>query len=637
MALVSAKAKGARTSAHKSVFAVDSLAGRINLLIAFGLICVVGSVAYELRDYRASLWEQRRHELVSLASTATSIIEAEYAEARAGKKSDDEAKASAERRISQRRYGHGDYFWISDLAPRMVMHPINPALNGKDLSDFADPNGKRLFVAMADVVRRSGAGFVDYEWPKPGNDKPQPKLSYVVGFQPWGWVIGTGVYVDDLDKLFFARLEVVGGIMLGVIVLCGVVSLRIGRSITRAIHSMSRVMGRLAAGDLGITIEARWGARELDGMAEALIVFQRHERERLDLEAKAKVEREQSETLRSLAEREAIDSERRRVIGSFGLALAKLAGKDLSYRLEDEVPEAYSKLRDDFNGALDEIAIAMRNVRSSAEAIAAGAREIADASSDLAHRAERQSSTLEGSAAAVKELAVAVDRTAKSSSDAKDTISAAKSDAHSSIAVVERTIRAIGKIEGSSEKIGAIIGVIDEIAFQTNLLALNAGVEAARAGEAGRGFAVVASEVRGLAQRSAEAAKEIEDLIAQSSSEVSNGVEMVGETGRAFDRIKAQISIVDGGIADIASQAMDQSVTLKQVNMVVAEIDQVTQQNTAMAEQSMAACNSLAQESVRLQELVAQFVLAAEIDRDRAEGASASDSRHSWDRRANAS
>ena len=173
-------------------------------------------------------------------------------------------------------------------------------------------------------------------------------------------------------------------------------------------------------------------------------------------------------------------------------------------------------------------------------------------------------------------------------------------EANESIGVVREAEHAIERIMGSSEKIAAIIGVIDEIAFQTNLLALNAGVEAARAGEAGRGFAVVASEVRALAQRSADAAKEIKNLISHSAGEVARGVELVKATGSAFDRIKGQIAAIDGGIADIAGQAVDQSDALKQVNIAIAEIDQTTQHNAAMSEETTAACQSLSKECERL-------------------------------------
>jgi len=202
-----------------------------------------------------------------------------------------------------------------------------------------------------------------------------------------------------------------------------------------------------------------------------------------------------------------------------------------------------------------------------------------------------------------------VNNTADHSIRTKDIISSAKEDTLGSAEVVTKTVAAISGIMASSQKIGTIIGVIDEIAFQTNLLALNAGVEAARAGDAGRGFAVVASEVRALAHRSADAAKEIKNLISISTREVVDGVKLVGETGRAFERINSQISIIDGGILEIAGRAVEQSITLKKVNMSVGELDQSTQQNAAMAEQATAACQSLIQQTSNLERMVSQFVV----------------------------
>ena len=187
--------------------------------------------------------------------------------------------------------------------------------------------------------------------------------------------------------------------------------------------------------------------------------------------------------------------------------------------------------------------------------------------------------------------------------------SLAKAAAEESIAVVDHSVAAMDRISSSSNHVAQIVGVIDEIAFQTNLLALNAGVEAARAGGAGSGFAVVAAEVRSLAQRSTEAAKEIKGLISQSASDVSKGVELVGATGEAFARINNQIAIIDGGIAEIASRAVDQSSTIKQVNLAIFEIDQTTQQNASMAEEATAACHSLAQASDHLANTVREFIV----------------------------
>ena len=215
------------------------------------------------------------------------------------------------------------------------------------------------------------------------------------------------------------------------------------------------------------------------------------------------------------------------------------------------------------------------------------------------------------------ELAGAVSQTADASTRTKDIISAAKAEATDSMTVVTETEQAIERIKASSEKIGAIIGVIDEIAFQTNLLALNAGVEAARAGDAGRGFAVVASEVRALAQRSADAAKEIKTLISHSANEVATGVDLVKATGTTFDRIKTQVSIIDGGIADIAGQAVDQSNTLRRVNMALMQIDQTTQQNAAMADEATAGCRSLFAQCAELAQLVGRFRVADPSAADR--------------------
>ena len=610
------------TSENKSVRRVGwvdwikgkSISGKLGRLIAFAIACQICTVAYQLNEYRTGIREQRQHELSNLSQLALSIVKSEYAAAQAGRQTMEAAQEAAKTRIGMLRYNTDDYFWINDMGPRMVMHPMKPAMNGTDLSAYKDPFGKRIFVEFADTVRTQGQGFVDYAWPKPGSDTPQPKLSNVVGFQPWGWVIGTGVYINDLDALFWSQLKTEGSLVLAVIVFCAVVSISIGRGLARSVVDMSMTMEQLAAGKFDIAVEDSHSGQELGRMASALLIFQRSGREKIALEAQARADRERNDTLRRQAAEEAISAERARVTQSFGTALSRLAAKDLAYRLVDEVPEAYVALRDDFNRALAELEAALQQVRSGAEHIATGTHEMTLASEDLSRRTEQQAGSLEETSAAMTELSTAVNRTAEASTRTKDTISLAKNEAETSTQIVRQAIEAMDGIQSSSQQISTIIGVIDEIAFQTNLLALNAGVEAARAGESGRGFAVVASEVRALAQRSAEAAKEIKGLILRSSEEVNNGAGHVHATGKAIERIMSQISIIDGGIANIAGQALDQAVTLKQVNTSVGEIDQMTQKNAAMAEQATAACQLLAQEGGNLARLVSQFTLASARD-----------------------
>ena len=594
-------------SVFRDRFALRSIAGKIYSLIAVAILFQLCTVAYQLNEYRDGIWSQRRHELQNLAAVARSIVETEFAVAKAGKQTTEVAQANAKTRIGALRYNKDDYFWINDMTPVMVMHPIKPEMNGQDLQTYKDPTGKRLFVSFVDTVKAGGAGFVDYKWPKPGASDPVSKLSYVTEFAPWGWIIGTGVYVDDLEALFLSRLETAGAIVLSLMLISAVISALLGRKISRSIRTMSDTMGTLASGSLDVSIDDDTGATELDAMARALQVFKRNSLDKLRLEDDARSQQALSESARQKAAADGIAQERERVATSFGMALSRLAAKDLSYRISDDVPDAYRSLRDNFNNALDELEAALSRVRSSAHVIATGAREITSASDDLSRRTEQQAACLEETSAAMIEFSSAINETAEASTRTKDIITLAKDESNSSAKVVTEAVAAVDGIMASSQQINQIIGVIDEIAFQTNLLALNAGVEAARAGESGRGFAVVAQEVRALAQRSAGAAKEIKGLLSKSAAEVAAGVSLVGATGKAIARILGQIQTIDSGIANIASQAMDQTTTLKQVNTTISEIDQTTQHNAALAEQATAACHSLSQESERLAQLVSEF------------------------------
>ena len=292
-------------------------------------------------------------------------------------------------------------------------------------------------------------------------------------------------------------------------------------------------------------------------------------------------------------------------------ALTAMADGDLTYRLDRPFPPDYEQLRTDFNTAIGKLQETMTVIAGATAAIRAGTGEISTAAEDLSRRTEQQAASLEETAAALDEITVTVKKTASGAGHARTVVSTAKSDAEHSGTVVGRAVDAMGAIERSSTQIGQIIGVIDEIAFQTNLLALNAGVEAARAGEAGRGFAVVASEVRALAQRSAEAAKEIKALISTSAQQVGEGVELVGETGKALDRIAGQVAEINAIVTEISASAQEQSAGLEQVNTAINQMDQVTQQNAAMVEESTAASRNLASETDDLARLVGQFRVGA--------------------------
>lgn len=294
------------------------------------------------------------------------------------------------------------------------------------------------------------------------------------------------------------------------------------------------------------------------------------------------------------------------VVSKIGAALDRLANGDLTVEISD-LPEVYSELAMNFNKATAQLREVLQSVSESVESIHTGSDEISSASDDLSRRTEQQAASLEETAAAMTEITATVQSSAAGADHANKLAMTTQADAQESSKVVAAAVSAMGEIEKSSKQITQISEVIEKIAFQTNLLALNASVEAAHAGDAGRAFEVVANEVRALAQRSAEAAQEIGQIISTSSQQVENGVELVGEAGKALDRIIGQVSEVSGLVSQIAMAAEQQSTALAQVNTAVTEMDKVTQQNAAMVEQSNAAARSLAEEATDLSGLVGKF------------------------------
>lgn len=296
-----------------------------------------------------------------------------------------------------------------------------------------------------------------------------------------------------------------------------------------------------------------------------------------------------------------------RIVQLVGNGLERIAKKDLTYRMTEDFPESYRRLQTDFNTAIGQLSEAIADVAQSTQLIGAGMRETVAAADDLSRRTEQQAANVEETAAALAEITETVGRTAEGAEHARKIVSSTSSEAQKSGKIVRQAIDAMGDIDQSARKIGQIIGVINSIATQTNLLALNAGVEAARAGEAGRGFAVVAAEIRDLARRCAKAAKEIEGLISASNAQIGRGVALVGETGEALERIVGQITGVNEVVAEIADRARQQAANLTEVNFAVGQMDQFTQQNAAMAEETTAVSHRLGEETKELIELVSRF------------------------------
>jgi methyl-accepting chemotaxis protein len=361
----------------------------------------------------------------------------------------------------------------------------------------------------------------------------------------------------------------------------------LSKSLARPVVAIADVMAELASGRTDVAVPGTDRRDEVGDIAKAVLVFR-----------DAAVEKQRA------------DREQQSVMEEVGMGLERLANADLGARFAN-FPPAFSRLENDFNRAIGAMAQVMSSVMQASSDIKSGAADIRAASDDLSQRTEQQAASLEETAAAMEEITGTVQRTARDAAQADQIVAAARHEAAASGDVVGRAVAAMGGIERSSNEISDIISVIDAIAFQTNLLALNAGVEAARAGDAGKGFAVVASEVRALAQRSADAAKDVKAKINASAEQVELGVGLVGDAGAALKRINARIDEISALMSAITASAEQQAIGLQQVNTAVGEMDNVTQQNAAMVEQATAAARSLASEADQLARQVSRFAIDA--------------------------
>lgn len=390
--------------------------------------------------------------------------------------------------------------------------------------------------------------------------------------------------MEHADRLVLVMIVAFLGIALAVFAIVLLAARMIRQRVVRPLVETAETMQRMAEGDYRVEASGTERTDEIGIMARAIGVF------RDNGIARAQAQEEQQA-----------------VVAALSAGLDCMARQNLEYRIEQAFPDSYEELRANYNTAVDALASAMRTVRVGAASVMTSIAEIRDASDDLARRNEQQASSLAQTAGAMQGVTGSVRETATGAREVQAAINAAHGEAHSGGEVVRQAIDAMAAIEASAQEISNIIAVIDGIAFQTNLLALNAGVEAARAGESGKGFAVVATEVRALAQRSAEAAQNIKTLIENSTSQVGEGVRLVGETGNCLTGIVDQIAAVDALVSQIAQAAANQAESLEQVNVEVAAMDRMTQANAAMVEESSAATRSLSAEAERLTELVATF------------------------------
>ena len=586
------------------------------LKIAHQLFALVGilmaafavAVYFQVNSFSQDIYRERVDMLRTQVESAISVMDAYNERVKSGEMTLEAAQAEAYKVLAKIKYEPSGYFFGNNYDVVLQFHP-DPKRVGVDMSQAKDANGVRFSHDMTELGRKGG-GITRYLWTKPGqaSDVTFPKAAYSLAYEPWKIVVGTGVYIDDLDAQVSATIyKALAGC--GIVFLIGLgIAYFVIRGITRPLADVHDALGAVADENVSIGIPHKEWTNEVGQMARATVILQDKVRERHAMSERQtlhelELDSEREENLRRQEDEAALQSHAVTIIGR---SLETMARGDLTVRCGDLGPK-YVSLRENFNEAVTQLEAAMSRVSAKGVDISVSKEKIRRASNELSTRTERQAANLEETSAALEELAVTVRQTAEGAHEASKRVHAVSGEAARSDTIVTEAISAMSGIEKSSDEISKIIGVIDDIAFQTNLLALNAGVEAARAGESGKGFAVVAQEVRELAQRSAAAAKEIKDQIARSSGQVDQGVKLVGEAGEALKRISDQIKSANEIVAKIAHSASEQDTTLRSISSSMNQLDAATQQNAAMAEETTASAETLAADTDELIGLIRGF------------------------------
>lgn len=576
-------------------------------------LCVVAAafavaMALAIADLRTKVYAERHSTLRTAVEAAVTLMGAYDARAAAGEMTVDEAQTRAFAALTAMRFDPDGYFFTIDHKSIMRQH-ANQAIIGKDFSAVQDSDGG-YFINSIVTAGRAGGGVTVYPWPKPAdpNGPALPKASYSLEYAPWGLVVGTGVYIDDLDAEVNGVILRTVGLALVLLAIASAIAVWVLRGVVGPLAAIKGALTAVADEDTSTPVPGVDLRNEIGAMARATAALQSKVAERKTMLEAQEAQRAELDATRQHAARrqEAEAALQARAMASVAGTLKQMATGDLTVRCAP-LEDPYGPLGDDLNAALSQLDDAMSKVRAKGEDILGAKSDIEQGASTLSQRTELQAATLEETAAAIEELSAGVRKTAEGAGEAAKLVRGVAEEAQQNMGSATEAVGAMRAIDDAAREIRAIIGVIDDIAFQTNLLALNAAVEAARVGEAGKGFAVVAQEVRELASRSGVAAKQIGEQIREASARIEAGVQLVGRAGESFETIVGRIRQTTGVVTEIADGAAEQDAALRAIAASVNELDTATQQNAAMAEESAASAQSLGHDVEELRTLLEAF------------------------------
>jgi len=567
---------------------------------------------YNVEYFTESSYKNKEKTLKSYISLANKSINSYYNKIGTDGLTEQDAKKLAIEYIHNLRYGDDGYFWIKDLNLKMVMHPISPKLNGKDLSSIKDPNGKYVFQEMVDLAKKQGAGLVEYVWKKPGIEEPQSKYSYIEVFKPWGWVIGTGSYLDDVEndvklmkkesdeKLNDIIIQIILIVLVVSAILSFIASYMVNKVIIVPLSTLTgtvKALTRFSSADQKINIDtkdeigdlARYFNEYLESIRKVVAQDQQivEESEKAIEMVRAgffsyKVEsnsknRSTNDLKNSINELiDDLDSKFTEV----NKCIIEYGKNNFDYDFQAE--NAAGKMGTLVTGTKsvgNNISELLATIMQSGESLSQNIRVLTDSANSLSTSSNKQAASLEETAASVEEITTNIQNSASNIAKMKEIDEVVMNSATSGQKLAHQTVNSMEEINKEVTSIAEAISVIDQIAFQTNILSLNAAVEAATAGEAGKGFAVVAQEVRNLASRSADAAREIKDIVENATSKANQGKQIADKMIIGYDELQNAILQTKVIIDDVSLASSEQEKGISQINDAISVLDKNTQEN----------------------------------------------------------
>lgn len=549
-----------------------SLSAKLRMVLVMTAFALGGLAIFDLVTLRSALVEEKKANVRQIVDMTRSTFSHYDQLVKSGEITLEEAQTRATEFIQNARYAGNNYVFVLGLDTKVILHPIQPKLNGQNGKQVIDVNGVPILDEMVKAARNPEGGFLTYEWNKPGHDGVFPKLAYAETFKPWGWVVTTGVYIDDVDGIFWQTAINDIAVAIAMLIVIGMAGLAIDRSTTRPLRTITEALNKLAQGDTSVTTDETDRRDEIGALARSLDVF------RSNREQAEKLEREQKDTHKTqIARAEKVE----KLIKSF----------------ETEV-----------EGNLSTVHSALEQLRATATGMASQSDATTGRAANVAAATEQAAANVDTVAAAAEQLAASIDEITSQVSRSSDIAQSGATEADEASTI-------FAELGTASDKIGEVVELIQSIAEQTNLLALNATIEAARAGDAGKGFAVVAAEVKNLANQTTRATEDIAGQISgiqESTQNALGAIKHLSGRMKELNEVAASISAAvreqDAATAEIARNVAEAATGTKDVAQNVIGLREAAEEEREASGQVLAASGSLNNKSQNLMTQIKQFL-----------------------------